>query len=286
MSGSDDVDLAGDLTAAEREEVTRDVAEQARQRTVAAAIGYEATVRATRMAADTGIDVPHVPVLPSRTRWGWRQALRFAVERRMYSREYLLLYTRFLAKRLANPHVDIHGVVFLGRRVELKARRGHGRLSLGPWCWIGDDNKLRAHEGNLRLGPKVVMGRDNVVNTYLDIEIGQNALLADWVYVCDFDHRYDRLDLPIKSQGLVKAPTRIGADVWVGEKASILRGADIGSGSVIASQALVKDVVPPFSIVVGTPGRVIGSRLPKGMTVEEGLALQRAGHPIPSDPLA
>ena len=33
------------------------------------------------------------------------------------------------------------------------------RLQLGAWCWIGSDNKLRAHEGNLRLGPKVVMGR-------------------------------------------------------------------------------------------------------------------------------
>ncbi|MBA2575198.1 MAG: hypothetical protein H0V05_00905, partial [Euzebyaceae bacterium] len=42
---------------------------------------------------------------------------------------------------------------------------------------------------------------------------------------------------------------------------------------------------PPFSIVAGTPARVIRSRLPKGMTVAEGLALQRAGTPIPGDPL-
>jgi acetyltransferase-like isoleucine patch superfamily enzyme len=218
-------------------------------------------------------------------RWGWRKAVRFAVERRMVTPEYLLLYARYLSQRLRHPHVELHGMVFLGRRVELHARRGHGRLQLGPWCWIGTDNKLRAHEGNLRLGPKVVMGRDNVVNTYLDIEIGQNALLGDWIYVCDFDHIYDRLDVPIKAQGLVKSPVRIGADVWVGEKASILRGADIGSGSVVASQALVKSAIPPFSIVVGTPARVIKSRLPAGMTVEEGLALQRAGHPIPGDPL-
>jgi acetyltransferase-like isoleucine patch superfamily enzyme len=79
---------------------------------------------------------------------------------------------------------------------------------------------------------------------------------------------------------------RIGEDVWIGEKASILRGADIGAGSVIASQALVKDRIPPFSIVVGTPGRVIRSRLPKGMTAEEALALQRGGEPILGDPLA
>jgi acetyltransferase-like isoleucine patch superfamily enzyme len=252
---------------------------------VAAAAAREMTARAARLGADAGVPVPVVPPLPARTRWGWRRALRTAVERRMYTPEYLTLYRRYLLQRARHPQVVMDGMVFFGRRVELKARVGHGNLELGPWCWIGDDNKLRAHEGNLRLGPKVVMGRDNVINTYLDIEIGTNALLGDWIYICDFDHIYDRVDVPIKSQGLVKTPVRVGADVWVGEKASILRGADVGSGSVIASQALVKGTIPPFSIVVGTPARVIRSRLPTGMTVEEGLALQRAGHPLPGDPL-
>jgi acetyltransferase-like isoleucine patch superfamily enzyme len=245
----------------------------------------EGSARALRVAADAGAPVRRVPPLPSRTRWGWRRALRFAVERRMYTPEYLALYSRYVAQRARHPQVVMPGMVFFGRRVQLKARIGHGNLELGPWCWIGDDNKLRAHEGNLRLAPKVVMGRDNVINTYLDIEVGMHALLGDWIYICDFDHVVDRLDVPIKAQGLVKSPVRIGSDVWVGEKASILRGADVGSGSVIASQALVKDRIPPFSIVVGTPARVIRSRLPVGMSVEEGLALQRAGHPIPGDPV-
>jgi acetyltransferase-like isoleucine patch superfamily enzyme len=218
-------------------------------------------------------------------RWGWRRAVRTGVERRMYTPEYLALYARFLAHRIRHPHVQLRGMIFLGRRVELKARRHHGRLVLGPWCWIGNDNKLRAHEGNLRLGPKVVLGRDNVVNAYLDVEIGEHALLSDWIYICDFDHGIERLDIPIAKQGIVKSPTRIGADVWVGEKASILRGADIGAGSVIASQSLVKGRIPSFSIAVGTPARVVRSRLPAGMTVEEGLALQRGGQPIPGDPL-
>ena len=226
-----------------------------------------------------------IPDAPARANWGWRKSVRFAVERRMYTPEYLALYARYLSHRLRHPHVDLQGMVFLGRKVELKARKGHGRLQLGPWCWIGSTNKLRAHEGNLRLGPKVVMGRDNVVNTYLDIEIGRNALLGDWIYICDFDHIYADPGVPIKKQGLVMTATRVGEDVWVGEKASILRGADVGSGSIVASQALVKDAIPPFSIAVGTPARVIASRLPKGMTAEEALDLQRGGRPIPGDPI-
>jgi acetyltransferase-like isoleucine patch superfamily enzyme len=276
-----------ELSAADAEELAGEMAELHREFAVSAAIGRAGIARAEAMAAATGMPVApgRLPEGPARVRWGWRKAVRFAVERRMVTPQYLNLYRRYLAQRLRHPHIDLQGMVFLGRGVELRARKHHGRLQLGPWCWIGAENKLRAHEGNLRLGPKVVMGRDNVINTYLDIEIGQNALLGDWIYVCDFDHVYEHLHLPIKKQGLVKTPVRIGEDVWVGEKASILRGADVGSGSVVASQALVKDRIPPFSVVVGTPARIIASRLPAGMTPEEALDLQRRGADIPGDPL-
>jgi acetyltransferase-like isoleucine patch superfamily enzyme len=278
----------GQLSAREADELARDIAERKKELAVAAAVGREGVARAEAIAAATGVDEDVARRSPDPVTRGpadWRRLVRWAVERRMYTPEYLVLYARYLSHRLRHPHVELQGIVFLGRRVELRARRGHGRLQLGPWCWIGNDNKLRAHEGNLRLGPKVVMGRDNVVNTYLDIEIGRNALMGDWIYVCDFDHIYDRLDMPIKKQGLVKTPVRIGEDVWVGEKASILRGADIGAGSVIASQSLVKGHIPPFSIAVGTPARVVRSRLPKGMTWQEALALQHDGRPIPGDAL-
>lgn len=222
-------------------------------------------------------------------RYGWRGAVRRAVQRRMFTPEYLTLYRRAAWHRasryLHGQHVEFQGMTFTGKRVELHARRGHGRLVIGPWCWIGNDNKLRAHEGQLTLGPKVVMGRDNVINTYLDIEVGATSIIADWVYICDFDHRYDRLDMPIKDQGIVKSPVRIGADVWIGEKATVLRGVDIGHGSIVASHCLVNADIPPFSIAVGVPVRVVKSRLAPGMDPEEALAFVHRGEPIPGDPL-
>ena len=275
-----------DLSPTEARDVARDVARAHRELAVRAATAAEGVARVTALSGRVAAGPPRSPSpAGGRVRWGWRKAVRFGVQRRMYTPEYLQLYARFLAHRLRHPHVDLQGMVFLGPRVELYARRRHGRLSLGPWCWIGAENKLRAHEGNLRLGPKVVLGHANVVNAYLDVEIGRNTLLADWVYVCDFDHRFDRVDIPIKKQGVVKTPVRIGEDVWVGEKASILRGSDIGAGCVIGSQTVVRGTIPPFSIVVGKPGRVLRSRLPAGMTVDEALELQRGGRPIPGDPL-
>ncbi len=152
------------------------------------------------------------------------------------------------------------GFVFLGRRVELYARPGMGRLILGRWVHLGDENRLRAHEGSLRVGDKVVLGRDNTVNCYLDIEIGDSTIVSDWVYICDFDHVFDDVTLPIKDQGIVKTPVRIGPDCWIGTKASVLRGALVGEGCVLAAHTLVRGEVPPYSVVGGVPGKLLKDR--------------------------
>ena len=281
------------LTRAEVDALAREALPAHVERAIAAEVAREGIRRAEHVAHDVLRERAQPPATRLRPpprlrypRWGWRRALRHAVGRRMYTPQYLALYRRFLWHRLRDHRVEFQGLVFTGHDVQFHARRGHGRLVVGPWCWIGDDNKLRAHEGQLTLGAKVVMGRDNVVNTYLDIELGDASIYADWIYICDFDHRFDRLDVPIKDQGIVKSPVRVGADVWVGEKASILRGADVGDGSIVASHCLVTNrPVPPFSIVVGIPARVVRSRLPQGMDPEEALARLRRGVAIPGDPI-
>ena len=117
-------------------------------------------------------------------------------------------------------------------------------------------------EGTLRIGDKTVFGRDNTVNCYLDIEIGGACIVADWVYVCDFDHRTEELDVPIKDQGIVKSPVRIGEDVWVATKVVITRGTDIGPRSVVAAGAVVRGEYPELSVIAGVPARVVKRREP------------------------
>jgi acetyltransferase-like isoleucine patch superfamily enzyme len=90
--------------------------------------------------------------------------------------------------------------------------------------------------------------------------VGAQCIVADWVYVCDFDHRFDAVDRPIKDQGIAKAPVRIGDDVWLGVKSSVLRGSDVGEGTVVAAHAVVRGVVPAYSVVAGVPGRVVRDR--------------------------
>ena len=96
------------------------------------------------------------------------------------------------------------------------------------------------------------------------IEIGNNVLLGRWVTITDNSHgdtnSYEDLLIPpqhrvVKSKG----PVYIGNDVWIGDKVTVLSGVTIGEGSVIGANSVVTRDVPPYSVAVGNPIRIIKS---------------------------
>jgi acetyltransferase-like isoleucine patch superfamily enzyme len=197
---------------------------------------------------------------PRQARFVTLASLRWMLRHRAYTPWYLVRYWRLLVLRLRRPDIVLEGMVFLGRNVRLHTRPGYGRLIIGRWVHIGDLTRLRAHEGTLRVGDKVVIGSDSTVNCYLDVEIGAAGLISDWVYIGDFDHVMADINVPIKDQGLVKTPIRIGPGCWLGVKSTVLRGAVIGEGSVLAAHAVARGVYPDLSVIVGVPGRAIRDR--------------------------
>ncbi|MFM9376696.1 acyltransferase [Gordonia sp. VNK21] len=197
---------------------------------------------------------------PAQARFLTLDSLRWIKRNRAWSLWYLVRYYRLLRFRLANPHIVLRGMVFLGKNVEIHATPQLARMEIGRWVHIGDGNSLRCHEGSLRIGDKTVFGCNNVVNAYLDIEIGGSTLVADWCYICDFDHVTEHIDIPIKDQGIVKSPVRIGADTWVAAKVTVLRGTIVGRGSVLGAHSVVRGVLPDYAIAVGAPARQVKNR--------------------------
>ena len=147
---------------------------------------------------------------PRQARFITWASLRWIVRNRAWTPWYLVRYWRFLWLRIRNPHIITEGFVFIGRRVEIYARPGYGRLILGKWVHLGDENRLRVHEGTMRVGDKCVFGRDNTVNCYLDVEFGEGTIVADWVYVCDFDHVYDFIGFRIITKTLRECYEALG----------------------------------------------------------------------------
>ena len=182
------------------------------------------------------------------------------IRNRAWTPWYLIRYWRFAMLKLRSPHVITHGLVFLDRGAKVYARRGYGRLVLGKWVHLGVNTALRCHEGTLTIGTKSNLARDISVNCYLDVEIGDSALIADGVYISDFDHKFDDLAIVIKDQGIAKSRVRIERDVWLGTKVTVCRGVVIGEGTVVGANAVVTKDLPAFSVAVGVPARVIKDR--------------------------
>lgn len=204
---------------------------------------------------------------PRQARFLTGASLRWVIAHRAWTPWHLVRYWRFFWLRLRRPHIITEGFVFLGRRTEIYARKGHGRLIIGPWVHLGDGTAIRAHDGTLRIGAKSVFGQNDTINCYLDIEIGATALVADGAYICDFDHAFDDLARPIKDQGIVKSPVRIGPDVWMGTRVTVLKGSRIGRGCVLGAHAVVRGRIPDYSVAVGVPARVVRDRraMPAGL---------------------
>jgi len=123
----------------------------------------------------------------------------------------------------------------------------------------------------LSLGERFVL-QDFAVLEIADsdpVYIGNDVAMANGIYLRSANHRFEDLTLPIVRQGHESKRIEyqgklysivIENNVWLGAKSIVLTGAFIGEGSVVAAGSVVSSAVPPFSIVVGNPARVIANR--------------------------
>ncbi len=185
--------------------------------------------------------------------------LRFILKNKLYKPFYWKHVYRFIKFKILRPGIKTEGFVFLPRKYDISKGK-NAEFRIGAWVWIGEGCAFRAHEGTLIIGKKTTFGGKNTINCYERVEIRDECLFADNIYVVDFDHWYIDPFVPIRSQGIRKEPVTIGPNVWVGEKAVILRGVRVGEGAVVGAMSLVLRDVPEYAVVGGNPARIIKYR--------------------------
>jgi acetyltransferase-like isoleucine patch superfamily enzyme len=84
------------------------------------------------------------------------------------------------------------------------------------------------------------------------IILGDNVAISENVTFRDSDNH-----IIAGSAKSVSSPIVIGDHVWIGLNATILKGVNVGEGSVIAANSLVNKDVPPYTLVGGIPARVL-----------------------------
>lgn len=183
---------------------------------------------------------------------GWRmlrraRALRLGLGGRLRAR--LLAWT--------HPGADVgHGV-----RVRERCRfilDPTATLELADGCEIDAGTTVAVFgKGALRLGQGAFVGHHGTLAAHESVSIGAGAFLAELVSVRDHDHTVGQ---PPSSGKVDVAPVVIGRDAWVGAKATVLRGAQIGGGAVVAAHAVVRGEIPAGALAAGIPARVVRTK--------------------------
>jgi len=137
----------------------------------------------------------------------------------------------------------------------------HNRTKLH--CRIDTD---RVHVGNGTYGGINILADGDTSQLFIGhyCSIGPEVL-----FVLDSEHEYKTVSTypfktmlidPSDNEATNKGDIVIEDDVWIGTRATIMSGVNIGQGAVIAACACVTKDVPPYSIVGGVPARVIHYR--------------------------
>ena len=133
-------------------------------------------------------------------------------------------------------------------------------FTLGKYAIIECTGVLRNVGNSLKIGDNVGINHYCFIGVRGNVTIGNNVIFGPRVNVFSENHNFDKLDIPIKHQGVTKEDTIIGNDVWIGANVSIMPGVRIGNGCVIAAGSVITKDVPNFSVAAGVPAKIIKNR--------------------------
>ncbi len=159
-----------------------------------------------------------------------------------------------------SSYVDDNVIIGEGTRIWHFSHLQSG-AKIGENCSIGQ---------NVNVGNNVIIG--NNVKIQNNVSIYEGVQLEDFVF-CGPSMVFTNIKLPRSEfpqkgskhylQTLVKKSASIGAN------ATIVCGVTIGEYSMIGSGAVVTKDIPPYSLVIGNPGVIIGKVDKKGQLVKK-----------------
>jgi len=160
-----------------------------------------------------------------------------------------------------DPNV-IHPIAGYDREIYVKPTITNPNIIVGDFTYIAD-SKFENHVTNfypwsrdkLIIGKfcQIAAGVEFVMN---DANHQMNAVSTFPFYTLE---GWD-MEVPAVSDMPYKGNTVIGNDVWIGQNSTILAGVHIGDGAIIGLNSVIGSNVPPYTIVVGNPAKVIRKR--------------------------
>jgi len=109
----------------------------------------------------------------------------------------------------------------------------------------------------IKVGRDTFVGESVVVRGQGGVTIGDSVLLAPHAKLLAVNHNFADVTRPIIEQGISARGIVVEEGAWIGAGACVLDGVTVGRGAVVGANAVVTRDVPPHSVVVGSPAKVV-----------------------------
>ena len=128
-----------------------------------------------------------------------------------------------------------------------------GRIRVGNHCYIGEQTRVWAAD-SISIGDRVLIAHLTTILDNLTHPLDAKERHQHYRDIIESGHPTD--------VNLAAKPVRIEDDAWIGCSVVILPGVKVGRGAIVGAGSVVTSEVPPFSLVVGNPARVVRDLIP------------------------
>ena len=129
------------------------------------------------------------------------------------------------------------------------------KFELGKRSLIESFSTINNGVGDVFIGDKSLIGIGCTVIG--PIAIGNNVIFAQNIVLSGLNHGYELIDIPPCDQKTITSKITVMDDVWIGANCVVTAGVTIGKHAVIGAGSVVTKDVPPYSVSVGNPAKVV-----------------------------
>lgn len=174
-------------------------------------------------------------------------------------------HLKFTWKNHLRAFVQRNRIGFLGKRVHIdkgvELMRFPKNISIDDEVVIKEGARICSCNATAKIsiGKRTTVGYHNFIFASEKITIGDDCLIAPFVYIVDSNHTIKK-EFKINEQPNQTEAISIGNGVWIASNVTILKGVTIGDGAVIAANSVVNKDVAPYEIWGGSPAKKISER--------------------------
>ncbi len=154
-----------------------------------------------------------------------------------------------------NPFYHHRGKNALIRRRTRMDVLPFNRFYLGDNSTVEDFTVINNGVGDIYIGDRTRIGLGCTLIG--PVKIGNDVILAQGVVIAGLNHNYEDVSKPITKQGVSTAPVVIEDEVWLSANCVVLAGITVGKHSVVAAGAVVTKNIPPYSLALGNPAKIV-----------------------------